>query len=342
MSIPWIEKYRPKTLSDVVGNTQTIERLKEFSHLGYIPSLIISGPPGCGKTTSIWALARDMLGPHSKEAVLELNASDDRHEFFQYCLILVDKVFRGIDTVRHRIKGFAQKKVTLPDGKHKIIILDEADSMTEGAQQALRRIMEIYSNTTRFAFACNQSDKIIEPLQSRCALVKYSKLSDEEMAKRVIEIAKAENLNFTEDGIEAILFTAQGDMRQALNNLQCTASGYGVINAENVYKVCDEPHPDLMRDLFENCAQGEFKEAFAGLDKLYKMGYSTDDILTTMSRVVKYIDIPEVLKLEFIKEVAKTHTLAVQGMTGRVQLAGLAARLSMKQRELSEASENDL
>jgi|UniRef100_A0AC35F4L3 replication factor C subunit 2/4 len=326
MSTPWIEKYRPKTLSDVVGNTETIERLKEFSHLGYIPSVIISGPPGCGKTTSIWALARDMLGDNAKEAVLELNASDDR----------------GIDTVRNKIKSFAQKKVTLPDGKHKIIILDEADSMTEGAQQALRRIMEIYSNTTRFAFACNQSDKIIEPLQSRCALVKYSKLSDEEMAKRVIEIAKIENLNFTEDGIEAILFTAQGDMRQALNNLQCTASGYGLINAENVYKVCDEPHPDLMRDLFENCAQGEFKDAFAGLDKLYKMGYSTDDILTTMSRVVKYIDVPEALKLEFIKEVAKTHTLAVQGMTGRVQLAGLAARLSKKQRELADASENDL
>jgi replication factor C subunit 2/4 len=326
MSTPWIEKYRPKTLNDVVGNTETIERLKEFSHLGYIPSVIISGPPGCGKTTSIWALARDMLGDNAKEAVLELNASDDR----------------GIDTVRNKIKGFAQKKVTLPDGKHKIIILDEADSMTEGAQQALRRIMEIYSNTTRFAFACNQSDKIIEPLQSRCALVKYSKLSDEEMAKRVIEIAKIENLNFTEDGIEAILFTAQGDMRQALNNLQCTASGYGLINAENVYKVCDEPHPDLMRDLFENCAQGEFKDAFAGLDKLYKMGYSTDDILTTMSRVVKYIDVPEALKLEFIKEVAKTHTLAVQGMAGRVQLAGLAARLSKKQRELADASENDL
>uniref|UniRef100_A0AC34FYG0 AAA+ ATPase domain-containing protein n=1 Tax=Panagrolaimus sp. ES5 TaxID=591445 RepID=A0AC34FYG0_9BILA len=273
MSIPWIEKYRPKTLGDVVGNTETIERLKEFAHLGYIPSVIISGPPGCGKTTSIWALARDMLGNYAKEAVLELNASDDRgidtvrnriKGFAQkkvtlpdgkHKIIILDEADSMTEGVRNRIKGFAQKKVTLPDGKHKIIILDEADSMTEGAQQALRRIMEIYSNTTRFAFACNQSDKIIEPLQSRCALVKYSKLSDEQMAKRVIEIAKIENVNFTEDGIEAILFTAQGDMRQALNNLQCTASGYGLVNAENVYKVCDEPHPDLMRELFENCAQ---------------------------------------------------------------------------------------
>lgn len=304
MSVPWIEKYRPKTLNDVVGNEATIARLKEFAVLGHIPSLIISGPPGCGKTTSIWALARDMLGPAVKDAVLELNASDDR----------------GIDTVRNRIKGFAQKKATLPEGRHKIIILDEADSMTEGAQQALRRIMEMYSSTTRFAFACNQSDKIIEPLQSRCALVKYAKLTDKQMAKRLIEICKMENVNYTEDGIEAILFTAQGDMRQALNNLQCTFSGYGLVNAENVYKVCDEPHPDMMRDYFEDCVHGNLKHAFVKLDKLYKMGYSTDDILSTMSRIVKFVDIPEVLKLEFIKEIAKTHTLAVQGINGPMTL----------------------
>ena len=209
--------------------------------------------------------------------------------------------------------------------------------MTEGAQQALRRIMEMYSSTTRFAFACNQSDKIIEPLQSRCALVKYSKLTDKQMAKRLIEICKMENVNYTEDGVEAILFTAQGDMRQALNNLQCTFSGYGLVNAENVYKVCDEPHPDMMRDYFEDCVHGNLKHAFVKLDKLYKMGYSTDDILSTMSRIVKFVDIPEVLKLEFIKEIAKTHTLAVQGVNGRVQLAGLSARLCMKQTELARS-----
>lgn len=208
--------------------------------------------------------------------------------------------------------------------------------MTEGAQQALRRIMEMYSSTTRFAFACNQSDKIIEPLQSRCALVKYSKLTDEQMLKRIIEICKAENVKYTEDGLEAILFTAQGDMRQALNNLQCTHSGYGLVNGENVYKVCDEPHPALMHEYFENCIHAEFKKCFAALDKLYKMGYSTDDILTTMSRVIKYVDIPEVMKLEFIKEIGKTHTLSVQGVNGRMQLAGLSARLCQKQKEIAD------
>lgn len=129
-----------------------------------------------------------------KNAVLELNASNER----------------GIDVVREKIKGFAQSKVTLPPNRHKIIILDEADSMTKGAQQALRRTMEIYSATTRFALACNTSDKIIEPIQSRCAHVRFNKLNDEQIKKRVLAICKLENVDFVDNGIEALLFTAQG------------------------------------------------------------------------------------------------------------------------------------
>lgn len=136
-----------------------IERFIAFSQIGNVPNLILSGPPGCGKTTSVWALARDMLGAQVKEGCLELNASDER--YIVYMLICNYFICRGIDVVRDRIKRFAATKVTLDPGKHKIVILDEADSMTEGAQQALRRIMEVYSSTTRFAFACNQSDKII-------------------------------------------------------------------------------------------------------------------------------------------------------------------------------------
>lgn len=132
--LPWIEKYRPMVLKDIVGNQEAVSRLKIIAKDGNLPNLLISGQPGIGKTTSIHCLAHEMLGPNYKDAVLELNASDDR----------------GIEVVRNRIKMFAQKKVTLPEGKHKIIILDEADSMTAAAQQALRRIMEIYSNTTRF------------------------------------------------------------------------------------------------------------------------------------------------------------------------------------------------
>nr|CAD2197084.1 unnamed protein product [Meloidogyne enterolobii] len=270
MNIPWIEKYRPKTLDDVVGNPEIIRRLKEFSKTGNIPNLIISGPPGCGKTTSIWALARDMLGDKVKDACLELNASDER----------------GIDVVRERIKRFASTKVTLPDNIQKIVILDEADSMTEGAQQALRRIMEIFSSTTRFAFACNQSDKIIEPLQSRCAIVRFTKLSDEQLLERIHYICKQENVKFVEQGIQAIIHTSQGDMRQALNNLQCTATSYGKITKEFVYKVCDEPNPSSIKEIFQHCVDGETKEAFDIIEDIYNSGYSIEDLVGILFRNV--------------------------------------------------------
>ena len=145
---------------------------------------------------------------------------------------------RGIDVVRNKIKMFAQTKVTLGSGKHKIIILDEADSMTEGAQQALRRTMEVYSKTTRFALACNNSEKIIEPIQSRCAVIRFTKLNDKQITDKLKEICEKQNLDYNDEGIEALVFTAQGDMRQAINNLQSTADGFGFISSENVFKVC--------------------------------------------------------------------------------------------------------
>lgn len=129
---------------------------------------------------------------------------------------------------------------------HKIVILDEADSMTPAAQQALRRTMELYSNTTRFAFACNNSSKIIEPIQSRCAVVRFSKLSNVDILKRLIYVIRQENVAYTDDGLEAILYLAEGDLRQAMNSLQATSTGYGLVNADNVFKVCDQPHPVLV------------------------------------------------------------------------------------------------
>ncbi|KAG8957282.1 replication factor C subunit 4 [Tulasnella sp. 408] len=180
--LPWVEKYRPKVLDDIVGNQDTIERLKVIAKEGNCPHIIISGLPGIGKTTSIHCLAHAMLGDAYKEGVLELNASDER----------------GIDVVRNKIKAFAQKKVTLPPGRHKFVILDEADSMTAGAQQALRRTMEIYANTTRFALACNMSSKIIEPIQSRCAILRYAKLKDQEILQRLLELCEAEKVVLTQ------------------------------------------------------------------------------------------------------------------------------------------------
>ena len=327
--LPWVEKYRPVFLDDIVGNTETIERLKIIAKDGNMPHVIISGMPGIGKTTSILCLARQLLGDAYKEAVLELNASDER----------------GIDVVRNRIKGFAQKKVTLPAGRQKLVILDEADSMTSGAQQALRRTMEIYSGTTRFAFACNQSNKIIEPLQSRCAILRYARLTDGQVVKRLYQIAKAENVEYSDDGIAALVFSAEGDMRQAINNLQSMAAGFGFVSGDNVFRVVDSPHPVKVQAMIKSCQEQKIDEALDSLKELWytlhyliafphanfldrNLGYSSHDIISTMFKVTKTIpSLSEHSKLEFIREIGFTHMRILEGVQTYLQLAGCVAKL---------------
>ncbi|KAK6198466.1 P-loop containing nucleoside triphosphate hydrolase protein [Scheffersomyces amazonensis] len=314
LELPWVEKYRPHKLDDIVGNEETVERLKRIAQDGNMPHMIISGLPGIGKTTSIHCLALELLGPELyHQATLELNASDDR----------------GIDVVRNKIKQFAQTKISLPPGRHKIIILDEADSMTPGAQQALRRTMEIYSNTTRFAFACNQSSKIIEPLQSRCAILRYNKLADDQVLARLLEIVKLENVQHNSEGLGALIFTAEGDMRQAINNLQSTVAGFGFVNDINVFKIVDQPHPLVIQKILSSCTTDKnIDQAIELLDSLWIKGYSSIDIVTSTFKVAKSLPgIDEKKRLELIKEIGFTHMRVLEGVSSYLQLCGLFAKI---------------
>lgn len=182
--------------------------------------------------------------------------------------------------------------------------------MTAGAQQALRRTMEIYSNTTRFALACNNSSKIIEPIQSRCALLRFGRLSDEQVLERLVRIAKFESVPYSPEGLEALIFSAEGDLRQAINNLQATFAGFGYISPENVYRVCDQPHPIVISGIIENCLTGDLNEALGKLDELFDKGYAPVDLVSTFFRVVKTFPVKTLsdsLQLEFIKVIKFSH-----------------------------------
>jgi len=313
--LPWVERYRPHLLADVVGNSEIIGRLRAIAEDGCMPNLILSGPPGTGKTTSVVALARCLLGDAFKDAVLELNASDER----------------GIDVVRTKIKMFAQKKVTLPPGRHKVIILDEADSMTAAAQQAMRRTMELYSSTTRFALACNNSSKVIEPIQSRCAILRFSRLSDQEVLSRLLHVCEAERLAYDDSGLEALIFTAEGDMRNALNNVQACVSGFEFVNATNVFKIADQPHPLAVKEIIACCVAKDIYGAKDKLAALWAKGYSGFDIIGTLFKVTKFFDMGEALKLEFIREIGFAHMRIADGVGSLLQLVGLCGRLCQLQ-----------
>lgn len=309
-----VEKFRPREFEDIVGNEEAVSRLAQFAKDGNMPNIILHGPPGCGKTTMILCMARKILGPNMKDAVLELNASNER----------------GLDVVRNKIKMFAQAKVTLDPGKQKLVILDEADAMTEAAQQALRRIIEIYSKTTRFAFACNLFDKIIEPIQSRCAVVKFNRLNEDQLRKKMLSICKEMNVPYDQKGIDAIIYTAQGDMRQAINNLQSTFDGFGSITEENVFKVCDEPPPVVIEGIIENCLKRNLSEAEKCLENLFKLGYCTEDIVSSMFRVVKSYKMSEFNKLEYLKQIGIVQLRVVQGVNSMLQMKGLISHFVKK------------
>jgi replication factor C small subunit len=250
----WIEKYRPIRLDQVTGQEETIERLKSYVATKNLPHLLFSGPPGVGKTASAVSIAREIFGEDLwRENFTELNASDER----------------GIDVVRTKIKNFA-KTAPMGGAGFKIIFLDEADALTPDAQSALRRTMERFSNNCRFILSCNYSSRIIEPIQSRCAVFRFRRLSNEAIRKRLEYIAEDQGLSITEDGYEAIVYVAQGDMRKAVNSLQAAAfiDPEKPMSRETIYRTTATANPEDIRKLIETALRGNFRVARKELNRL--------------------------------------------------------------------------
>lgn len=216
----------------------------------------------------------------------------------------------------------------LPTGKHKVVFLDEIDSMTARAQQVLVQIMENFHHTTRFALACNYSKKIIDSIQSRCAILKYSRLSDREILDRIKGICISEKIPYLTGGLEAIVFTASGDMRQALNNLQATVSGFNLINHNNVFRICDQPYLLVIMKVIKACLESDIVTASSAMNRICNSGYGTFDIITTLFKVTRdYEPMHDFIKLDFLKEIGLTHVNLGTGKSGSILLIGLLAKL---------------
>ncbi len=307
----WAEKYRPKTLNDMVNQKEIVERLKSFVKSKNVPHCIFAGPPGTGKTTAALCLARDLYGETYREHLMELNASDER----------------GIDVVRETVKTFARAR-SIGGVPFKILILDEADNMTTDAQQALRRTMERYTGTCRFTLCANYSGKIIEPIQSRCAPFRFTFLPREEHDKYLRHIAESEDVNLLTDGADAIFEVCGGDLRRAINTLQAAASLNKPIDAKLVYSITGRASPVDVQKMIETAMKGNFLDARKQLrDMIQKYGVAGSDIIRQIHTEIFRMDIPEQWRIKLADIAGEIDYRLVEGADEEVQLSALLARL---------------
>lgn len=310
----WIEKYRPQTLDDVYGQEEIVERLRSYIERDDLPHLLFAGPAGVGKTTSATAIARAIYGDDWRGNFLELNASDQR----------------GIDVVRDRIKNFARSSFGGHD--YRIIFLDEADSLTNDAQSALRRTMEQFSDNTRFILSCNYSSKIIDPIQSRCAVFRFSPLGDDAIADQTRDIAKAEGIELTEDGLDALVYAAGGDMRRAINSLQAAATTGEVVDEEAVYMITSTARPEDIETMVRDAIDGEFTAARKQLETLIvDTGMAGGDIIDQLHRSVWDFDLDERAAVRLMERIGEADYRISEGANEQVQLEALLASLALSE-----------
>lgn len=316
--LPWVEKYRPKKLNEVVGQEEITKRLEAFVKNKSLPNLLFSGPAGIGKTSSAVALAKELYPNGFERNFLELNASDER----------------GIEVVRKTIKDFARTMAF--DADFKIIFLDEADSLTTDAQQALRRTMERFTKTCRFILSCNYSSKIMEPLQSRCVVFRFKPLHSKEIEKKLLQVAKKESLELKENSLKAINYVAQGDLRKAINVLQASASAGPKINEDTIFNVSSKAKPHEIKELINLALEKKFLEAREKLDALlYDYGMSGEDIILQLYRELIEMDEKEMdgkTKIDLIDKIGEFNFRIVEGANERIQLEALIAQF-MKYRK---------
>ncbi|XP_014278327.1 replication factor C subunit 4 isoform X1 [Halyomorpha halys] len=317
---PWVEKYRPKTVDDVVEQTEIVSVLKQVLAGADLPHFLFYGPPGTGKTSTILAAARELFGNVFRDRILELNASDDR----------------GIQVIRDKVKNFAQLTASSvrPDGSpcppYKIVILDEADSMTGAAQAALRRTMEKETKTTRFCLICNYVSSIIEPLTSRCMKFRFKPLGTYVIKSRLEMICKEEGVSCDTNAISKIVDISEGDLRQAITVLQSCArlKGGDKITEDDIVEISNLVPEGLVFDLIESCKENVYEKIQIRVTKIIYEAYPLSQIVT---QIHKYItssnSLTDTQKAKISEDIAECSSRLQRGASEYTQLLHLCCSM---------------
>jgi replication factor C subunit 3/5 len=309
-NLPWVEKYRPNGLQELISHEDIITTIRTFIKQDRLPHMLFYGPPGTGKTSTILACAKELYSPQQfNSMVLELNASDDR----------------GIGIVRGVIQTFASTRTIFNKG-YKLIILDEADAMTNDAQNALRRIIEKYTENVRFCLIGNYLSKIIPALQSRCTRFRFGPLGVEQILPRLEFVCESEKIDITMDGKEALMRLSQGDMRKVLNILQSCNMAFGKVTEDNVYTCVGHPLRSDITNIANWALNENFSTAYSHISNLKTTkGLSLQDILTEIHAYVHKLDLPAQVRIHLLIKMAELEARLMAGASEKIQLGSFLA-----------------
>ena len=305
----WTEKYRPARFTEVVGQDNVVKRVEALTKSQNIRHLLFAGPAGTGKSTLALITVKELFGNDWRENYLELNASDER----------------GINVVREKVKNFARTK-SLGDVSFKVIFLDEADALTPEAQQALRRTMENYSSTCRFILSCNYSTKIIDPIQSRCAIFRFKLLEKKDIEKRIMKIVEGENLTITPDSMDILYEGSEGDCRKAINLVQATAAISPSITSDLVLTIISNTKPKDVKIVLDYAIAGDFLKAKEKLfDIMLKESISGQDVIKSIQKEIWNLPVEPEIKVRLTEKTGEAEFRMVEGSDPFIQLQALLA-----------------
>jgi replication factor C subunit 2/4 len=308
-----IDKYRPRNIDNIILNDILKSKITSFLDNNLIPNIIISGPPGTGKTSLILLIAKHIYRENYKEAVLELNASDNR----------------GIEIINNNITYFCKKRITDKNNNPipKLIILDEADNITNKVQNIISKLLEDSIINTKFAFTCNNSLNIIEALQSRCLMIYIPLLSCEQINNKLVDICKKEKIEYTDEALKLLSMNANGDIRYAINNIEVIYYGFGKIDKNNICELCHQPQPDIIINLIQECVYKNIKKVITIIEDLKKKGYCSNDILLTIINILQYVKIDEEIRINFNRILNESYVHICDGIDTNLQLYGCISRI---------------